>query len=105
MLQVQVFFDQDDRHDDRPLADYLIRYLLRNGIRGATIFAATTGFGEKRRIHEPRKIGHLDESPLLLIFTDDEARVREVLPHLRQVVRGGMVLTLGVTEVPSEPPS
>ncbi len=100
MLQVQVFFDKDDNHEGRPLAEYLMRYLLRNGVRGATILSAMTGFGDKRRIHEPHRLGHLDETPLLLLFTDEDARVREVLPHLRAVVRGGLVLTLAVTEVP-----
>ncbi len=99
MIQVQMFFDEDDRYEDAPTYAYLMRYLIHHEIRGATLFSAMGGFGAKRHLHFPRKLGAADEGPLLLTFIDSEDKVRKVLPHLKVVLREGLIVTTTV-EIP-----
>lgn len=99
MIQVQMFFDEDDRYDDSSMYEYLMRYLIHHEIKGATLFSAMGGFGSKHHLHFPRKLGAADEGPLMLLFIDSEEKVRNVLPHLKAVLRQGLIV-MTVVEIP-----
>jgi PII-like signaling protein len=92
MLEVQLFFDEDDRYEGKPLHQHVLRYLMHEKIAGASLFAALMGYGVKHRLHEPRRLSGSDEGPLLLVFIDEEDRVRAVLPYLKEVVREGLIV-------------
>lgn len=94
MLEVKVFLDEGDTFNGKRTSEYLLRLLLREGILGASVYRAVMGFGEKHHIHMPRRFGTSDEAPLLLLFIDEEERVRRVLPLVREAIgRGLIVLT------------
>lgn len=99
MLEVQLFFDEDDRHDGKPLVEHILRYLMHEKIAGATVFAAVMGYGSKRHLHEPRRLGGSDEGPLMLVFIDEAEKVHAVIPHLKEVVREGLIVVRPVERV------
>jgi len=92
MVEVQLFFDEDDRYENVVMYEHIMRYLMHHNIHGATMFAALGGFGAKRHLHFPRKIGNADEGPVMLMFVDTEENVDKVLPHLRQVLKEGLII-------------
>jgi PII-like signaling protein len=96
MLQAQIFLDEDDRFEEHPLYEYILRYLMHHGIVGATLFRGTMGFGSQHHLNVPGRLGALDDRPLMITFIDDEDRVRSVLPHLASALRDGMIVTAEV---------
>lgn len=92
MLQAQLFFDEDDKYDGRSVHQYIVHYLMKHGISGASVFAAVMGFGAKHHVHEPKRFSGSDEGPLMLTFIDETEKVRAVLPHLKEVVREGLII-------------
>ncbi|UTH74823.1 DUF190 domain-containing protein [Chromobacterium sp. IIBBL 290-4] len=52
--QLSFFTQQDHRHHGLPLGEWIMQEARRLGIRGATLFAASEGFGNDRRIHAAR---------------------------------------------------
>jgi uncharacterized protein len=92
MLEVSVFLDEDDMYDGKRAFEYILRYLMHHDIMGASLFSAVGGFGRKHHLNYPRRIGATDEGPILIMFIDDEDRVRAVLPHIKEVVKGGLVV-------------
>ncbi|MDB5036268.1 MAG: hypothetical protein JWQ98_3509 [Chlorobi bacterium] len=96
MLQVQIFLDEDDTHDGKPMHEYLLRYLMHHDIRGATLFRATMGFGSQHHLHAPERLGALDERPLMITFVDEPFKVRPILPHFRELLTDGIIITHGV---------
>jgi PII-like signaling protein len=91
MLEVCIFCDEDDMVHDRKLYEHILRYLMHNQIAGATVFSALGGFGNKKHLHFPRKIGGADEGPIMIVFVDSEEKVRAVIPHLKETVRQGLI--------------
>jgi uncharacterized protein len=91
MLEVEVFLDDNDAFQGKPMYEYIMRYLMHHGIMGATVFSALMGYGHKHHLHHPRTLGNVDEGPLMILFVDEEARVREVLPHLKEIVKEGLI--------------
>jgi uncharacterized protein len=91
MTEITIFLDEDDAYHNEPTHEYIMRYLLHHQIRGASMFEAVMGFGKKHHLHRPRKIGGADEESIMIIFIDDDAKVRPLLPHLKEVVQDGLI--------------
>jgi PII-like signaling protein len=72
-FQLTFFTQQDHRHRGKPLAHWLVEEARAMGIRGATLVAASEGFGQHRRIHSARFI-ELGDTPVEVVMavTDEE---------------------------------
>jgi len=92
MIEVTVFLDEDDQYQGKSMPEYIMRYLMHHGIRGASAFTAVMGYGRKHHLHYTRGIGRVDEGPMMIVFIDEDARVREVLPHLREILKDGLIV-------------
>jgi PII-like signaling protein len=44
-------------------------------------------------------LGTADEKPRMILFIDEETRVREVLPHIKEVVREGLIVARTVERI------
>jgi PII-like signaling protein len=96
MTEVTVFLDEDDQHEGKPLHEYIMRYLMHHNILGASMFTALMGYGHKHHLHRPNKLGTLDEAPIMILFIDEEEKVRTVIPHLKEVVKEGLIVQKSV---------
>jgi len=92
MLEIRLFLDEEDMHEGKRLDEYIMRYLMHHGIMGASVFPAVTGYGKKHHLHHTRTIGSADEGPLMILVIDEEEKLRSVLPHLKEVMRDGLVV-------------
>lgn len=92
MLEVSVYLDEDDRYEGKPLHEYIVRHLMHHGILGATVIAAMMGYGHKHHLHHPDKLGAVDERPIMILFVDEEAKVHAILPHIKEVVKEGLII-------------
>ncbi len=99
MLEVSVYLDEDDLYEGKPLHEYLVRHLMHHEIVGATVFAAVMGYGHKHHLHHPNKFGAVDERPIMIQFIDEEARVHAVLPHIKEIVKEGLIIMKKVERV------
>jgi uncharacterized protein len=93
MLELKIFIDEGDMYNGKPLSEYIMRYFMHHNIRGASIFAAIEGFGHKHHLHSPKQIGNVDEGPLLIMAIDDEEKIRMILPHLKDLIAEGLIVT------------
>ena len=72
--QLTFFTLQELRHRGKPLGEWLVEAARAMGIGGATLIAASEGFGHHRRIHAMH-LFNLSEQPLevVMVVTEDEA--------------------------------
>lgn len=73
-FQLTFFTQQDRQHLGKPLVHWLVEEARAMGIEGATLVAASEGFGHHRRIHS----GHffdLSDQPVevVMVVTADES--------------------------------
>jgi len=50
-FQLTFFTQQDRKHEGKPLAHWLVEVARNMGIGGATLIAASEGFGQHRKLH------------------------------------------------------
>ncbi|MGC3946563.1 MAG: DUF190 domain-containing protein [Chryseolinea sp.] len=86
MLQAQLFIDLDEMRGDQSLHDYVIKFLSQQNIAGATSFRGYAGFGKHHRVKYPRELFSFDETPAMILFMDEEIKVRKVVSELRKLL-------------------
>ncbi len=99
MIEVKLFIDEDDRYKGKPVHEHIMRLLMHHGIRGASSFSARAGFGKKHHLHHPGALGAVDEGPIMILFIDEDEKVRAVLPLVKEVVHDGLVVMHQVQQV------
>lgn len=79
--QITFFTQQDRRHGHTPLAEWLMLAARDLGVRGATIVAASEGYGHHRRIHSAHFFELADQpQEVMMAVSEDEAdRLFELL--------------------------
>ena len=99
MLEITVFLDDDDMHQGKRMDEVIMRYLMHHGIMGASVFTAVMGYGQKHHLHHTKGFGTVDEGPLMLMFIDEEEKVRAVLPHIKELIKGGLIVSKRVDRI------
>ena len=74
--QLTFITQQDRRHRGLPLAEWLLRECRELGIRGATLIAASEGYGRQRKIHSAHFIELADQPVEVTMAVDAEECAR-----------------------------
>lgn len=80
--QLTFFTQQDHQHRGKPLAHWLVEEARNMGIGGATLVAASEGFGHHRRIHSTHFI-ELADQPLEVVMAVTAAEADRLFEKLR----------------------
>ncbi len=83
-----------------PLYEAIVRRLRQLEVAGATVQAGIMGFGSHLKVHRKRLFGISDDKPVIVSVADSEAKIRQILPEIRGMVREGLVLLLNAEIVP-----
>ncbi|QEL54395.1 DUF190 domain-containing protein [Chromobacterium paludis] len=81
--QLSFFTQQGHRHHGVPLAEWILQEAKRLGIGGATLFAASEGFGSGRRIHAARFF-ELSDQPEEVTMALSAPEADALMARLRQ---------------------
>ncbi len=93
MLQAQIFIDKDEIHDDKPMNEFVMDFLIHHNIIGATSFRGHAGFGKNQYMKNPSRLFSFDEPPMLIVFIDEDEKVLSVLRELRKQMQTGFIVT------------
>jgi uncharacterized protein len=98
MLQAQIFIDLDEMEGEQSLHDYIIQFLAEHGVQGATSFRAYAGFGRNHKIRHPRDLFSFDEPPAMILFVDEDEKVKSVLAELKRKFPAKMMTMVPVQQ-------
>lgn len=93
MLQAQIFIDKDEMYQDNLLHNFIMEYLIENEISGATAINGFMGFGKNQKLKNPNRLFSFDEQPMLILFIDEDEKVKNVLTELSKLVTNGIIVT------------
>ena len=93
MLQAQIFIDKDELHGSQPLFEYILRFLIRHKIKGATAFRGQIGFGSNQHLKRPDDLFSFDEPPIMITFIDEDEKVINTISQLRKEFKNGLIIT------------
>jgi len=81
-FQLTFFTQQDRRHGALPLGEWLIQEARKLGVAGATMIAATEGFGHDGRLHSAHFF-ELADQPLEIVLAISEQDAARLFDRLR----------------------
>ena len=93
MLQAQLFIEKDELQGAQPLYEFVMQFLYKQKIKGATLFEAKSGFKEHEKLYRPDELFSFDDVPMMITFIDEEEKVRKALTELKKVIKGGFIIT------------
>jgi|YelNatPaOPRAMG01_1025707.scaffolds.fasta_scaffold00220_43 PII-like signaling protein len=74
MLEEQIILDEGDVYKGEAMHEYIMRYLMYHNISGDPLFVAVEGYRQKHHLHQPPKIGNVDEEPTMILFINEEKK-------------------------------
>jgi len=84
--------NEADEWQRRPLHLELLNYLRRENVAGATVLHAVGGFTGRQRVHTATLVDAGGKLPLILTFVDAEEHVERVLPMLKEMTAGRLIV-------------
>lgn len=82
-FQLTFFTQQDRRHGGLPLGEWLIQEARKLGVAGATLIAATEGFGHDRKLHSAHFF-ELADQPIEITLAISETDAQRLFEKLRE---------------------
>lgn len=94
---LRVFVGEMDRHEGRPLYEWIIGEAHKTGLAGATALRGLAGYGAGSRIHTARVLRLAEDLPIVIEIVDERAKVEAFLELIDHAVGEGLATIQPVT--------
>lgn len=87
---LRIFIGENDRHEGRPLYEWIVRQAREQGLAGATVLRGLQGFGAHSRLHTAKILRLSNNLPLVIEIIDTEQKIEAFLPVIDAAVGEGL---------------
>lgn len=94
---LRVFIGESDRHNGKPLYEWLVLQAREQGLAGATVLRGIEGFGAHSRLHTAKILRLSEDLPIVLEIVDTREKIDAFLPTVDKAVGEGLVTLENVT--------
>jgi PII-like signaling protein len=88
---LRIHFTEADKWQGEPLHKALVAKCLELGLASAIVYRGVEGFGASARIYHARSLSISKNAPIMMSVVDTEEQIQKLLPHLDQMIAGGLV--------------
>jgi uncharacterized protein len=88
---LRVFIGESDRHDGKPLYEWLVLQAREQGLAGATVLRGIEGFGAHSRLHTAKILRLSEDLPIVVEIVDTREKIDAFLPMVDLAVGEGLV--------------
>jgi uncharacterized protein len=89
---LRIFIGEMDRHDSRPLYEWIVQQAHAKGLAGATVLRGLMGFGANSRAIQTFKIESLSSDlPLVIEIVDEKEKLEQFLALIEGTIKAGLV--------------
>ncbi len=90
-LLLRIYVGESDRFEGKPLYRYIVEFLRKEGIAGATVIRGMLGYGKSSIIHNSSILRLSADLPVLIEVVDTVENIERVKPRLAEIVREGLI--------------
>ncbi|HVP38516.1 MAG TPA: DUF190 domain-containing protein [Candidatus Saccharimonadales bacterium] len=87
---LRIFVGESDKHEGRPVYEWLVRKAREHGLAGATVVRGIEGFGAHSRLHTAKILRLSEDLPVVVEIVDTEEKIEAFLPVVDQAVAEGL---------------
>lgn len=87
---LRIFIGESDRHEGKPLYEWIIIKAREHGLAGATVIKGIEGFGAHSRIHTAKILQFSTDMPIIIEIIDTLAKIDEFMPIIDEAIKEGI---------------
>ena len=87
---LRIFIGENDRHDNLPLYEWIVKTARKQGMAGATVVRGLQGFGADSRLHSAKILRLSQDLPIIVEIVDTEEKIESFLPLVDAVIDEGL---------------
>ncbi|MFQ5767375.1 MAG: DUF190 domain-containing protein [Acidobacteriota bacterium] len=95
---LRIFLGENDRHENQPLYEWIVRQARRHGLAGATVVRGQEGFGAQSRLHTAKILRLSTDLPIIVEIVDTKEQIESFLPVIDGAITDGLA-TLEKVEI------
>ncbi len=87
---LRIFIGENDKHEGRPLHEWIVNKAREGGLAGATVLRGLEGFGAHSRVHTAKVLRLSGDLPIVIEIVDSEEKIEAFLPVIDDAVDEGL---------------
>ena len=87
---LRIFIGESDKHDGKPLYEWLLLQARAQGLAGGTVLRGMMGFGAHSRIHTFRIERLSEDLPIIVEFVDTREKLEAFLASVDRAIDEGL---------------
>ena len=88
---LRIFVGENDRHEGRPLYEWIVLEARRLGMAGATVLRGLEGYGAHSRLHTAKVLRLSSDLPIVIEIVDTQAKIERLIPVIDAAIGEGLV--------------
>jgi PII-like signaling protein len=88
---LRIFLGESDKHEGRPLYEWIVRRAREEGLAGATVLRGLEGFGAHSLLHTAKILRLSSDLPIVIEVVDTEEKIEKFLPLIDEAIKEGLV--------------
>jgi len=89
---LRIFIGESDRHDGKPLYEWIVLKAREHELAGATVLRGVLGYGANTRVIHTFKIERLSEDmPMVVEIVDTKEKLETFLEAIDEYIQAGLV--------------
>lgn len=95
---LRIFIGESDKHEGKPLYEWLVLKAREHGLAGATVLRGIEGFGAHSRMHTAKILRLSEDLPIVVEIVDAREKIEAFMPVVDHAIAEGLA-TLEKVEV------
>jgi len=95
---LRIYIDNQDKYDDKPLWEEILKKAKELGLDGATVFKGVAGIGAHSELRSFNVFTMSQELPLVIEIIDSEEKIIDFIDHIDFMIEEG-ITTMCDTQV------
>ncbi len=87
---LRIFLAESDKHQGRPLYEWIVRRAREQGLAGATVLRGLEGFGATSRLHTAKILRLSTDLPIVVEIVDVEEKIQAFLAVIDDAIGKGL---------------
>jgi len=87
---LRIFVGESDKHEGRPLHEWIVHRAHESGLAGATVLRGLQGFGAHSRVHTAKILRLSADLPIVIEVVDTAEKIEAFLPLVDGAIGEGL---------------
>ena len=87
---LRIFIGESDRHNGKPLYEWIVKTAKENILAGATVIRGIEGYGAHSRIHTSKILRLSEDLPIIIEIVDTIEKIEAFMPIIDDAIPEGL---------------